>query len=322
MDRIARDMDVIALQENIDHLTFCNIDSELDTRAMDPTYIKLFKMSQFTIEYLMHSQNYLTDIITALETQLAKSNSDTDKHKSLADKLHKDLADAKRENKKRKKMIETQQGLMTANTSNYHHCQYCSKVFLNVNYLQAHMTRRHPENDLVINKNSAQIEKELERIKERLKNTENDLVQERTARLAGISNLIMPNKGASESPAELIKQMDQIKNAELRKQKDEFKRASDGFKAELKELTDRNAAFEKEIRDLQDKMGKKSNVGWMRDDIDVEKDAAIKQRQEIEKLNLLLEDYEKQVEDLKSKWKGRESSMKKKHLKELTDVRD
>ena len=90
----------------------------------------------------------------------------------------------------------------------------------------------------------------------------------------------------------------------------------------MKELTDRNAAFEKEIRDLQDKMGKKSNVGWMRDDIDVEKDAAIKQRQEIEKLNLLLEDYEKQVEDLKSKWKSRESSMKKKHLKELTDVRD
>lgn len=322
MDRIAREMDVIALQENIDHLTFCNIDSELDTRVMDPTYIKLFKMSQFTIEYLMHSQNYLTDIIMAVESQLNKSHSDTEKYKSMNDKLQKDLADIKKENKKRKKMIETQQGLMTANTSNYHHCQYCSKVFLNVNYLQAHMTRRHPENDIVINKQNSEIEKELERIKERLKNTETDLAQERSARLTAMSNVIMPSKGSSgsESPAELIKQMDQIKNSELKKQRDEFKKASDGFKGELKELRDKNAAFEREIKELQERLGKKSNVGWMKDDIDVEKDAVIKQKQEIERLNLLLEDYEKQVDDMKSKWNGKEAAMKKKHLKELTDV--
>lgn len=29
LDRIARELDVYTLQENIDHLTFCNIDTEI-----------------------------------------------------------------------------------------------------------------------------------------------------------------------------------------------------------------------------------------------------------------------------------------------------
>ncbi len=147
LDRIAREMDVFALQENIDHLTFCNIDAELDTRLIDPTYVKLFKMSQLTIEYLMHSQNYLTDVIATVEGQLNRALADTEQFRTASEKLRKELVDVKKENKKRKKMIETQQGLINANTSNYHSCTYCSKVFLNISYLQAHVTRRHPETE-------------------------------------------------------------------------------------------------------------------------------------------------------------------------------
>ena len=62
---------------------------------MDPNYIKLFKMSQLTIEYLVvrnhqslidlfdfdltlniflkHSQNYLSEVISTIEEQLNKS---------------------------------------------------------------------------------------------------------------------------------------------------------------------------------------------------------------------------------------------------------
>jgi len=169
------------------------------------------------------------------------------------------------------------------------------------------------------------IEKELDRIKERLRVTETELAQEKSARLAGMSNAILPaktttDKSASHDTAELIKQMDSIKNAELRKQREEFKKINENFERELKEMNGRNAEFEREIRDLQEKLGKKSNVGWMKDDIDVQKDSALKQRQEIERLNLLLEDYEKQVDEMKTKWKAKEAGMKKKHEKELGEV--
>ena len=165
----------------------------------------------------------------------------------------------------------------------------------------------------------------MDRIKERLRVTETELAQEKSARLAGMSNAILPaktttDKSASHDTAELIKQMDSIKNAELRKQREEFKKINENFERELKEMNGRNAEFEREIRDLQEKLGKKSNVGWMKDDIDVQKDSALKQRQEIERLNLLLEDYEKQVDEMKTKWKAKEAGMKKKHGKELGEV--
>jgi zinc finger protein DZIP1 len=53
VDRVAKDLDVYTLQDNIDHITFCNIENEIDNRMIDPNYIKLFKLSQLTIEYLM-----------------------------------------------------------------------------------------------------------------------------------------------------------------------------------------------------------------------------------------------------------------------------
>lgn len=54
LDRVARELDVCTLQDNIDQITFCNIENEIESgRVMDPNYIKLFKLSQLTIEYLM-----------------------------------------------------------------------------------------------------------------------------------------------------------------------------------------------------------------------------------------------------------------------------
>ncbi len=76
VDRVAKDLDFTALQDNIDHITFCNIEAEVvrlssitsriglnfkekiflkDTRLMDPNFIKLFKLGQLSIEYLLVS---------------------------------------------------------------------------------------------------------------------------------------------------------------------------------------------------------------------------------------------------------------------------
>jgi len=63
-------MDFQALQDNLEQITFCNIDAEIvsfylkfqsnlfllskkDSRAMDPNFVKLYKMAQLTIEYLL-----------------------------------------------------------------------------------------------------------------------------------------------------------------------------------------------------------------------------------------------------------------------------
>lgn len=188
-------------------------------------------------------------------------------------------------------MIETQQTLMSVTSSNYHQCAYCSKVFLNVSYLQAHINRRHAsESNQGSNiKQATEFEKDLERIKERLRITESELVLERSARLGLMSSNTNTNNNnkdkSNDDSTVLLKKMEELKNIEIKRQKEEFKKTREMLKKEINELNDKNVKFEASIKDLQDKLGKESHVGWIKDDVDLEKDQVIKLKKEIESLN-------------------------------------
>ena len=74
----------------------------------------------YTFFLIQHSQNYLTDVITTIEGQLNKSSLEVDEYKRTNDKISKELIEVKKESKKRKKMIETQQALINTSSNNYH----------------------------------------------------------------------------------------------------------------------------------------------------------------------------------------------------------
>lgn len=150
---------------------------------------------------------------------------------------------------------------------------------MNISYLQAHMGRRHADMSQP-QKATTEIEKELERIKERLRMTENDLMMERNSRL-NITNV----HAQSQDSSALLKQMEELKNSEIKRQKEDLKKTKESFRKEIQELNKKNASFEQTIKELREKLGQKSNVGWIKDDIDLEKDSAIKLKQDLEKLN-------------------------------------
>ena len=54
-----RELDVDCLQRNLTNLTFCDIESE-DLSDTDPNFIKLFRLAQLMLEYVLHSQDFLT----------------------------------------------------------------------------------------------------------------------------------------------------------------------------------------------------------------------------------------------------------------------
>ncbi len=60
IDRIARDMDIAALQQHIELVTFAKLDSLYD---IDPLFVKLFQIAQYTLEYLLHSQVRFLDLM-------------------------------------------------------------------------------------------------------------------------------------------------------------------------------------------------------------------------------------------------------------------
>ncbi|KAJ3411897.1 hypothetical protein HDV05_001532 [Chytridiales sp. JEL 0842] len=136
----------------MENVTFCDVDSE-DIRYVDPNYIKLFKVSQMIIEYLLHSQDYLADHRATLIEDLATVEQKLELLTDTYDKQCVEFNAMKRENRTLKKTLYAYQLMTRVPNSNgepvavasYHRCDLCHKVFKAAYYLDSHIQRRHPE---------------------------------------------------------------------------------------------------------------------------------------------------------------------------------
>lgn len=122
VDRVAAEVNVAVLQEHLEHVTFCNAGRERCPHCQgpaDPLLLKLLRLAQLCLEYLLHSQDYLSAQLRAGQELLRAA----DAHRDL---LAKDVARGaqqirllKEECKRRKKMIATQQMMLQAGAT-YH----------------------------------------------------------------------------------------------------------------------------------------------------------------------------------------------------------
>ncbi|KAK7154851.1 hypothetical protein R3I93_009713 [Phoxinus phoxinus] len=148
VDRVACEMDFHALQENITAVTFCNVEGERCHRCqspVDPALIKLFRLAQLTVEYLLHSQDCLSVSLQAAEERLLTEAREREQLLVQLQKKSQDAKTLKEELKQRKKIIASQQAMFSAGIgANYHKCQHCEKAFMNASFLQSHTQRRHP----------------------------------------------------------------------------------------------------------------------------------------------------------------------------------
>ena len=178
-DRIAREVDFKTLQENINNITFCDVESELGTDGpLDPNYVKLFKLAQLTIEYLLNSQQYLTSVIGNQDEQLVNLKKESSDVSTELDKEKRELQRLKKECHKRKKLLAQQQQVIVAGgSSNYFSCPKCPKAFMNESFLQGHLERKHPEYH---SKGDFEaLQRQLAEMKERYEQTRRELEEER-----------------------------------------------------------------------------------------------------------------------------------------------
>lgn len=144
VDRIAREVDFQALQKNIVNVTFCNIESE-EFYHVDPNFIKLFRLAQLIIEYLLHTQQYLSEQGDVFEQKLQDVQQELEASRASLSSKEEELKAVKKENRKRRKVIEAYQDMMNAGATGLHACPVCRREFVSAEYLQAHIHRRHPE---------------------------------------------------------------------------------------------------------------------------------------------------------------------------------
>lgn len=58
IDRLVQEKDLVSLQENLISIINYNLDSEYDVKILDPNFVKLFKLAQLSVDYLMYSEQH------------------------------------------------------------------------------------------------------------------------------------------------------------------------------------------------------------------------------------------------------------------------
>uniref|UniRef100_A0A8C9GVJ7 Cilium assembly protein DZIP1 n=1 Tax=Piliocolobus tephrosceles TaxID=591936 RepID=A0A8C9GVJ7_9PRIM len=312
VDKVAGAVDVLTLQENIMNITFCKLEDEKCPHCqsgVDPVLLKLIRLAQFTIEYLLHSQEFLTSQLHTLEERLRLSHCDCEQSKKLLTKQAGEIKMLKEECKRRKKMISTQQ-LMIEAKANYYQCHFCDKAFMNQAFLQSHIQRRHTEeNSRFEYQKNAQIEKlqsEIVVLKEELQLTRSELEAAHHASAVRFSKEYEMQKTKEE---DFLKLFDRWKEEEKEKLVDEMEKVKEMLMKEFKELTSKNSALEYQLSEIQkSNMQIKSNIGTLKDAHEFKEDRS-PYPQDFHNVMQLLDSQE-------SKWTARVQAIHQEHKKE------
>ncbi|XP_078246931.1 cilium assembly protein DZIP1 isoform X1 [Pogona vitticeps] len=327
VERVAAEVDVAALQEHLGHVTFCNAARERCPHCQapaDPLLLKLLRLAQLCLEYLLHSQDYLSAQLRASQELLRAA----DAHRDL---LAKDVARGaqemrllKEECKRRKKMIATQQMMLQAGAT-YHQCQFCDKAFMNHSFLHSHLQRRHAEETHIANQKKSpqtdKLEEEINKLKEQLQLTKSQLEAEQHAHVVKLSKEYEEHRSKEEEIRQLFHKW---KEEEKEKLATELEKVKDMFMKEFKELSAKNTELENHLLEVQ-KSNKhlKSNLGTLKDSrefveekhrnaVDQQTITELLERQETKwtsKIQALQEDHENEKQQLTSQIEKLKASM-------------
>uniref|UniRef100_A0A672ZS98 C2H2-type domain-containing protein n=1 Tax=Sphaeramia orbicularis TaxID=375764 RepID=A0A672ZS98_9TELE len=169
IDLVVSQLDVDALQEHISSVTFCSLDGERCQRCqspVDPALVKLLRLAQLSVEWLLHCQEFLSFNLRTAEERLVAAGREREQLLAQQKKQEEKMKMLTTELKQRKKVIRTQQSLLTPRIISSHKCQHCEKSFLNSGFLQSHMQRRHPDEYEILQTDS--LKSEVSSLKEQI----------------------------------------------------------------------------------------------------------------------------------------------------------
>ncbi|XP_030423392.1 zinc finger protein DZIP1 isoform X4 [Gopherus evgoodei] len=312
VERVASELDVAALQEHLSHVTFCSTERLLCPHCRgpaDPLLLKLVRLAQLSIEYLLHCQEHLGAQLQGREQALRAADTRLEEVGKEAAQRAQEMKLLKEECRRRKKMISTQQMMLEARAS-YHQCQFCDKAFMNYSFLQSHMQRRHKEESQTAEqKKKAQTDKlqdEIDKLKEQLQLTKSLLEAEQQAHMARFSKEYEHQRSKEE---EILQSFHKWKEEEKEKLADEIEKVKEMFMKEFKELATKNTALENQLLELQkSNIQLKSNLGTLKDSHEFTEERP-QNDQDYQNMMQLLEKQE-------SKWTSRIQALHQEHEKE------
>ncbi|XP_020603007.1 uncharacterized protein LOC110042031 isoform X2 [Orbicella faveolata] len=352
VDRIVREMDVNTLQDNIMHVTFSNIEAELGMQGagFDPNYIKLFRLAQLIIEYLLHSQQFLSANLDADNKTLEEALEEAEKTKKELEVKKEAYKRLKKECQKQKQWIAEYQLLIRAGASGSHKCPYCAKSFVSHEYVIAHLSRRHGEhssqmNGMVISaapvksvgtvtvetkpgmteKEKSNLEEELEMIKLRLQKTERELDEEKKLTRSQRGQLTLEDQKIDELKA-MFNQWKKEEKEEQQQEMADFKRT---YLQDMSRVKAERDKFSADVTALREQLKRTSMIGSIRDEDETDSPSKFNRAEMSQQFMVQLEEratqikaetqqnLENEMQKMQQKFKAREDKSKKQHREEM-----
>ncbi|KAF5288013.1 hypothetical protein FQA39_LY15542 [Lamprigera yunnana] len=154
VERVLVQQDIALIDRNINTVLEYTLDNEQST-LLDPTFVKVFYISQLCIQYLLFCKKYLDSTVVHLKQDLEQNvNNLKQQIKELQSTLNCQIASVK--------------------SVPIFQCKQCPKVFSAEEYLYAHIQRRHESlgNGTLFQVETDKLQSEIKALKERLNNTE------------------------------------------------------------------------------------------------------------------------------------------------------
>jgi hypothetical protein len=105
IERIIREVDIDTLQSFLENITFSDLNSEELSLYSDECFLRLFQISQLTLEYLLNVQDTLASNLDSLAQKYSRKKRELERTKaSVADK-DQEIEKLKRENRRKRKTI-------------------------------------------------------------------------------------------------------------------------------------------------------------------------------------------------------------------------
>nr|KAF7397066.1 hypothetical protein H0235_016603 [Vespula pensylvanica] len=178
IDRVIIERDFITVDENINNVINYNLKNEYDLKILDSNFVKVFRLAQLAVEYLLYCKQYLDQSVIILKDELKLKIEDNHKLRKEITALEEIIKNFKDNTKERNRVIETKIG---DSNGEIHKCPHCPKSFISTTFVKAHIARRHSYIDLstetspVHDHYKAETEKlhnEIKMLKERLNQAE------------------------------------------------------------------------------------------------------------------------------------------------------
>ncbi|XP_006883476.1 PREDICTED: zinc finger protein DZIP1L [Elephantulus edwardii] len=315
VERVARELDVATLQENLSSVTFCSLDREACSRCgqpVDAALLKVLRLAQLTIEYLLHCQDVLSASIAQLEARLQASLGQQERGQRELGRQADELKGVREESRRRRRMITTlQQLLLQTGAHSYRVCHLCDKTFMNSTFLRGHMQRRHA--DIAEGEKQKKPEQPvgevLDELRAKLKWTQEALEAQKEAER---QRQLQEAEMIQQREVEDKRKFEEWKQKEKTKLYEEIDKLKQLFWDEFKSVANQNSTLEEKLQALQSQGVKESHLGSLRDE---ESEERLRQSQELQALR-------EKMEMQKMEWKRKMKELQEAHAAQRRELQE